>query len=389
MMQVPFNHLGRLAERDGAELETALLAVVKGGRYLFGPQARCLEQKIAGLLGVNPGHVVSCGSGTDALLLSLLAAGVRGGDEVVVPVNTAIPTAAAVALAGATPVFCDVDPHTWLAGPSEMERVITPRTRAVIPVHLHGNVADIPGIRRMLLRHGAIFIIEDVAQAQGASWAGKAAGSMGDFGAFSFYPTKNLGALGDGGCLVTRQEAGAERARALAFYGQPVRGEAVIPRGTNSRLDELQAAALNLRILRLAGDQRRKQVLREHYMSALHSLPLMFQEVGVEAAPAWNLFCVKTKTPRERDELRAHLEARGVATLIHYSRPLHQQPAFAGGLESYPVAEHLSRTILSLPFGACHTEEEISYVGRLIGEFFRGRRRASLPDSQVYAPSTP
>jgi dTDP-4-amino-4,6-dideoxygalactose transaminase len=375
-MQVSFNHLERLAERDGNELEKALMAVARCGRYLFGPQARRLEQNISSRLGVDPGHVVSCGSGTDALLLSLLAAGIRAGDEVVVPVNTAIPTAAAVVLAGAKPVFCDVNPQTWLMGADEIEAVITPRTRAIIPVHLHGNVVNTPEIRQTF---PDLTLIEDVAQAQGAYWAGKPAGSFGDYAAFSFYPTKNLGALGDGGCLVTSREANAERARALAFYGQPVRGEAVIPRGTNSRLDELQAATLNLRIARLAEDILTKQKLREMYLKGLAGLPLLFQRVDPRATPAWNLFCVQTNTPHERDELRAHLEARGVATLIHYSKPLHQQPAFAGGPKSFPAAEHLSRTILSLPFGACHTKEEISQVCGVAAEFFRASRfRASI-----------
>ena len=232
MKKYPFLELSKQVEQCGAAVEKAVVDVLRSGWYLLGEQTRAFEEAFAAYLGEGEGDggVTGCNSGTDALILSLLAAGVQPGDEVVAPALTAVPTVAAIISTGATPVLCDVDPATRLMEPDQVEACISSRTRAVIAVHLYGNLVDIPGLRQVI-GDRPVTLIEDVAQACGASLHGRAACTMGDYGAFSFYPTKNLGAMGDGGAVYCPDPEGVDRLRMLRFYGQEARDRTRLPGG--------------------------------------------------------------------------------------------------------------------------------------------------------------
>lgn len=355
-----------------------LQKVVASGIYLFGPEKEKFERELAKFLEVESRSVVACHSGTDALVLCLLAAQVQAGHEVITAANGAIPTAAAIAQAGAQPVFCGVHPETWQMDIASCEKLINPRTRAIIPVHLYGNAFDIAELRRMLERVGRpdILIIEDTAQAFGATFQGRPLGTSGDFSAFSFYPTKNLGALGDGGAAWAKNPQHAEALRSLAFYGQPERNEALQPRGINSRLDEIQSSVLSLRLEGMSGNIARRASLMSKYREGLKGLPLRFSAVTPQARPAWHLAVVRAPSSTVREQLRAFLSESGIETLIHYPRPLHLQPAFLPlrqleNASELQRAEQLCSEILSLPFSHVHSDSEIEAVISAVQGFFK------------------
>lgn len=370
-MHVPFVNLKRTFLAQRSELEKALLEVAESGVYLFGSQAEAFKALFAQDLNQSVSKVVVCHSGTDALILSLLAANIAPGDEVITAANSAIPTASAIRAVGGIPIFSDVDPNTWVVTANTIEEKITPRTRAIIPVHLYGNMASMAEIRQMLKALGRedICLVEDIAQAQGAELAGRSAGTWGDFGAFSFFPTKNLGAMGDGGAVFCAREEDAEKIRALRHYGQRERNHAEITHGINSRLDEFQSAVLSIKIRDYRRQISLKQKYRKLYLEALGDLPLRIQEITPHCNPAWHVFVIATSSSAEREELRTYLKKQEVDTMIHYPLPLHRQKAFSSPA-SLPVAEKLASTILSLPLTAYHTESEISYVAESVKNFF-------------------
>jgi dTDP-4-amino-4,6-dideoxygalactose transaminase len=339
----PFHdlHAGFVARRD--ELLAAVARVFASGHYVLGPEVAAFEREFAGFLGVP--HVVGVANATDALELALRALDVGPGDEVVIPALTAAPTAMAVLAVGAVPVLTDVDPAFFVMDPGSLRAAVSARTRAVVPVHLYGQCADMDAVLDVAKSVGAA-VVEDCAQAHGARCRGRVAGTMGRVAAFSFYPTKNLGAFGDGGALATPDAALAERLARLRFYGG-VPGYDFVEPGRNSRLDELQAALLRVQLTALAaGNERRRLHARRYREGITNGAVTLPPERGEHV---WHQFVVRC---RRRDALRAHLAASGLPTLVHYPRALSQMKAVAARARvAAPPreAERAAAEILSLP----------------------------------------
>lgn len=370
-MAVPFFDIGRLNASIADEISAAVNRAIGSGWYILGKEGEAFEKAMAVQLG--SGRVLGCNSGTDSLVLSLRAAGVGGGDEVITVAHTAIPTVAAICAVGATPVLVDIDPETWMMDPKRLTDALSPLTSAVIAVHLYGNMADVDAIRDALDNAGRpdVAIIEDVAQAQGAVLSERQAGTIGRFGAFSFYPSKNIGALGDGGAVACGNDGDAEKVTMLRNYGQRDRYHAELRGGINSRLDELQAAILAVKLPHLAAWNRRKQELMARYRKGLTGLPLVFQQVTHGCDPAWHLCVISLNNAGDRDRLQEYLQQRGVQTLVHYPIPTHRQPAFAHARnEDLSVTEDLAARILSLPFSPVLTDHEQETVISSVTEFF-------------------
>ncbi len=353
-----------LAIKD--EIDAAMTRVIESGRYILGDEVRALEEEFSTYIGVRFG--IGVGSGTEGLHLALKACGVGANDEVITVSHTAVATVAAIELCGAKPVLIDIDPVTCLIEPNRIEAAITPKTRAIIPVHLYGYVADMEAIRSVSDRYG-LRVIEDCAQSHGALLKGRRSGSWGDLSAFSFYPTKNLGALGDGGMVVTDDPDLAERVRLMREYGWRQRYVSEIP-GWNSRLDELQAAILRVKLKYL--DQRNE--LRRQ-KAQLYTMPLksMGVQTPIEEDPhrhVYHLYVIRTK---KRDALKSFLEKKGIETLIHYPVPIHLQKAYQHlGYQKgdLPSTERCCEEILSLPFYPEIDESDIREVVNQIGTFF-------------------
>jgi dTDP-4-amino-4,6-dideoxygalactose transaminase len=343
--RVPFLDLLPSYEELAAELDAAARRVLGSGWYVLGPEVEAFERAFADHAGTR--HCVGVGSGLDALHLALLALGVGPGDEVLVPSNTYIATWLAVSRAGAVPVPVEPDPATGNIDPARLEAARTPRTRAVLPVHLYGLPADMDAIGAFAARHG-LPVLEDAAQAHGAALHGRRAGALGTAAAWSFYPTKNLGAIGDGGAVTTDDDDLAERLRSLRNYGSR-RKYVNDERGFNSRLDELQAALLAVKLAHLDAWNARRAAIAGRYLAGLTGVRLPVVPAG--AVHAWHVFAVHTPA---RDDLAGHLARRGVGTLMHYPTPPHLSGAYRDmGLRpgDLPVAERLARETLSLPMG--------------------------------------
>ncbi len=345
-----------------AEIDAALARVLEGGRYILGEECAAFEREFAGYIGVR--YAVGVGSGTEALHLALAACGIGPGDEVIAPAHTAVATVAAIELVGATPILVDIDLRHFNLDPTRLEAAITPRTRAVIPVHLYGQAADLAPISAIARRYG-LRVIEDCAQAVGALYRDRRVGGWGDVAAFSFYPTKNLGALGDGGMVTTDDAVLAERALRLRQYGWRKRYISEIA-GWNTRLDELQAAILRVKLRYLDEDTalRRKWVaLYNTNLSDLQNLTgLVLPQEMPYGRHVYHLYVIRH--PR-RDALQAYLQERGIGTLIHYPLPIHLQPAYRGRLGdrgSFPAAERAACEVLSLPLYPELTEEQVYTV---------------------------
>ncbi len=353
-LRVPFADL-RLHD-DEADVRDAVARVIARGWFVLGPEVEAFEREFAGACGAR--HAVGVGTGTDAIALALRALGIGPGDEVIVPAMTAAYTALAVVMAGATPVFCDVDPARLTLDPAAAAAAVTPRTAALLPVHLYGQAADVPALQAVATRHG-LALVEDCAQAHLATCGGVPIGTTTAAGAFSFYPTKNLGALGDAGAVITGDAQLAQRVARLRNGGQQARYDHV-EAGVNSRLDDLQAAVLRVRLPRLAAWTRRRCELAAAYRSVLGGTPIACPP-QLDAGHVYHLFVVRSPA---RDALRAHLLRNGIETLIHYPVPLHRQPAFAGSAAgSFPEAERLAADVLSLPLYPAMPPEHIEIVG--------------------------
>jgi dTDP-3-amino-3,4,6-trideoxy-alpha-D-glucose transaminase len=365
-MKVPFLSWSARLKEEKPLLLQAFERTLDSGLFVLGPEVEKFENAFAKEHAIDPALVVSCNSGTDALILGLKALGVSLGDEVIVPSHTAVPTISAIEAVGAIPRFADIDDETWVISLPSVKKLLTKKTKCIIAVHLYGNMVDIPALLQL-----GVPVIEDVAQAQGSRWKGHWAGTLGAVGAFSFYPTKNLGALGDGGLFLSREKFLAEQARMLRFYGQKTRYQAELPQGINSRLDELQAAVLSLRLTRLAEDHKKKKNLVQSYRSGLEGLPVVFQRIPAECDPHWHLFVVATESHERREGLKKFLEESGIGSLIHYQTPNHLQPAFSRyRRENLPVTEDLSKRILSLPLYADLSPDSLDYVVTKVKEFF-------------------
>ena len=367
-MKVPFVSFLPLERELGEELHAAFERVLARSWYIGGEEDAAFERAFARAVGVD--HCVGAGNGLDALLLILKAMGVGAGDEVIVPSNTFIATALAVTYAGAKPVFVEPVPETFNLDPARIEAALSPRTKAILPVHLYGQPCDMDAVMDVANRHG-LPVVEDCAQAHGARWRGRPVGSFGLAAGFSFYPGKNLGALGDAGAAVTNDAALAEKIRALGNYGSD-RKYHHLYQGHNSRLDELQAAFLSVKLPHLAriGEDRRRTAAR--YLSEIRHPEVILPAVRPEATPVWHIFAIRCA---RRAELEAFLKAEGIETGRHYPIPMHLQPCYASlGLPegALPLAEEISRTELSLPMYYGMTPEEVSAVIDAVNRFPRG-----------------
>jgi len=344
-VKVPFLDLRAQHAEIEQELEAAFHRVLRSGWYILGEEVAAFEREFAAYCGVK--HCIGVGNGLEALHLILRGLGVGPGDEVIVPSNTYIATWLAVSHCGARPVPVEPDERTFNIDPARIEAAITPRTRALLPVHLYGLPADMDPINSVAGKHG-LKVIEDAAHAHGARYRGRRAGALADAAGFSFYPGKNLGALGDAGAVTTDDDALADRVRVLRNYGSRHKYRNEV-KGWNSRLDELQAALLREKLRRLDAWNTQRNAIAYRYLAELQDLPLVLPQVPAECQSAWHLFVVRA---RKRDELARSLDGAGIGTLVHYPIPPHLQPAYSElglGPGSLPVAEAIHREVLSLP----------------------------------------
>lgn len=341
------------------EIDAAIRRVLHSDRYILGVEVESFERELAAFIGRE--HAIGVGNGTDAIHLALRAAGAGTGDRVVTVANTAVATVAAIEMTGASVAFADVDDETLQMDPKSLATVLAQgRCKAVVPVHLYGHCAPMREIVGLAREHGAS-VLEDGAQAHGADLDGRRAGAWGDVATFSFYPTKNLGAIGDGGAIVTSSREVATRARLLREYGWKNRNESLIA-GFNSRLDELQAAILRVKLRHLDRDNARRREIAAHYSRALADLPSI-RAPHVHEGHAFHQFVIRA--PR-RDALRQALSEAGVGTLVHYPIPIHLQPAYMGrvGLPpaGLPVTEAAASEVVSLPMFPQMTDDEVESV---------------------------
>jgi len=355
---VPFLDLQGVMAQQRQGLLEAFERVLDSGWYVLGRECEQFEAEWGNYCGAA--HAVGVANGLDALILALQAVGVQAGDEVIVPANTYIATWLAVSHLGATPVPVEPDAGTFNIDPARIEAAITPRTRALLPVHLYGQTADLAPILTIAARHG-LRVVEDGAQAHGARYRGQRIGAHSDTVAWSFYPGKNLGALGDGGAVTTNDPAVAERIRTLRNYGSRVKYHNEVI-GRNSRLDELQAALLRVRLPALDAQNMHRASIAASYRLALQGGPLQLQVVPKDMDPVWHLFVVRHP---QRDALARGLAEQGVGTVIHYPVAPHLQPAYAGlGLArgSLPISEALHQQVLSLPISPVQTAAQTQQV---------------------------
>ena len=348
------------------EIKAAVLAAIDSGQYILGPECKAFEEEFARYLGTK--HAVLTSSATAALWLALKAFGVKPEDEVLVPSHTAFPTIEAICFAGARPVFVDVD-DSYTVDVTDAEAKVSARTVGVVPVHLYGHPADVDGVRRLCAER-SLWLLEDCAQAHGAAWQGRKVGTFGRAGVFSFYPSKNLSVLGDGGLLVTDEDEVAARGRRLRDHGR-VTKDVHAEVGFNLRFNELQAAVGRVLLRRLEAMNDHRRALAARYRAGLAGLPLALPREAPGARHVYHLYVVRTPA---RDALAGFLRGRGIATGIHYPVASHQQPAVeAFSPPALPRTERLVGEILTLPLSAGHREAEVDQVIAAVQAFFRAR----------------
>jgi dTDP-3-amino-3,4,6-trideoxy-alpha-D-glucose transaminase len=360
--RIPFTSLTPARDGDTDAIRGAIDRVIASGWFVLGPEVEAFETEFAA--AARAPHAVGVGTGTDAIALILRALGIGPGDEVITTPLSAAYTALAVMMTGARPVFADIDPVRMTIDPARIADAITPRTRAILPVHLYGQAADMTAIEQLAAKHG-LAVVEDCCQAHLAGAAGRPVGTIGIAGAFSFYPTKNLGAFGDAGAVVTRDSALAGRIRQLRNGGQTdrYRHESV---GVNSRLDEMQAAILRARLPRLAGWTSRRRALAAAYRAALAGAPVDVPR-ECDAGHVYHLFVVRSRDTRARADLQAQLAATGIETLIHYPVPVPRQPALAStNPADCPIAARVCDDVLSLPLYPSLGDADIARVAAAI-----------------------
>jgi len=357
-MKLPFLDLQPTYAASRPAIDAALSRVAGSGWFILGKELEAFEAQWAAYCGAT--HAVGLGNGLDALHLGLRALGVGEGDEVIVPANTYIATWLAVSQCGATPVPVEPDPRTYNIDPARIAAAITPRTKVILPVHLYGQPADMDAINAIAKQHG-LKVLDDCAQAHGARWAGRRVGGTADASAWSFYPGKNLGAMGDGGGLTTSDAGVADRVRVLRNYGSKVKYHNEI-KGLNSRLDEMQAAVLAAKLPELDALTDARRRIAAQLLDGLAGANVVLPFVPEQAAPAWHLFVIRHP---ERDRLQRALAEQGIGTLIHYPVPPHRQPAYAelGMPEgSLPLTEQIHREVLSLPLWPGMSEAQVDAV---------------------------
>jgi dTDP-4-amino-4,6-dideoxygalactose transaminase len=358
-MDVPYVDLAAAYRGLKEEIDEAVTGVLASGNYVLGKNVDAFEAEFARWVGA--GHAATVGSGTDAIYLTLKALGIGAGDEVITVSHTAVNTALSISKAGATPVLVDIDPETYCMDPVGLEAALSDRSRAVLPVHLYGHPAAMGPILEFAIRNG-LAVIEDCAQAHGAEYAGRKVGTIGIAGCFSFYPTKNLGACGDGGAVITDEPELAVRIRALANCGQGRERYHNIYKGEVSRLDELQAAILRVKLKRLDEWTARRRQIADYYREKLADTGLVLPVEREWARHVYHLYVVRS---RERDQLKNYLADREIQSLVHYPVPVHMQPAYAEEAHRpLPETERAVGEILSLPCFPEITDEQLEKVAR-------------------------
>jgi dTDP-4-amino-4,6-dideoxygalactose transaminase len=370
-MNIPFLNLAHAHAAIKAEMQAAFEAVYDGNWFILGQQLERFEADYAAFNQVK--HAIGVSNGLDALVLALKALGVGPGDEVIVPSHTYIASVLAVSQVGATPVFVEPRMETGNLNPELIPAAITSSTRAIMPVHLYGQACEMDAILAIEQEHD-LYVVEDNAQAHGATFKGKLTGSWGQINSTSFYPGKNLGALGDGGAVTTDEEALAEKVRMWRNYGSNIKYHNEVP-GYNMRLDELQAAFLSVKLRHLAHWTAQRQQIATWYTAALQGIgDVVLPYTHPNATHVYHLYVIRTQ---HRDALQQHLKAAGIGTLIHYPIPSHLQKAYANlgyPTGSFPIAEELAQTVLSLPLWPGMGEEEIENVAQSIAAFFNQLR---------------
>ena len=364
-MKIPFVTFKPMEVELDKDLRAAFDRVYNRSWYIEGVEDKAFEKSFAEYC--NSKYCIGVGNGLDALFLALKALGVREGDEVIVPSNTYIATALAVTYVGATPIFVEPDIRTFNINPSKIEEKITNRTKAIVPVHLYGHACDMDPIMEIAKKHN-LYVVEDCAQAHGATYKGKVIGSFGDAAGFSFYPGKNLGALGDAGATVTNNKELADKIRALGNYGSDYKYHHIY-KGNNSRLDEMQAAFLAAKLPHLNKMNEERRRIARMYMDGIKNPEVVLPYVPEDMVPVWHIFGVRCK---RRDELEKFLNDAGIGTNKHYPIPMHLQECYKdlGFKEGdFPIAEEISATELSLPMYYGMTDEEVQYVIDKVNEF--------------------
>jgi len=366
---VPFVDLSAHHAPIKDQIEKAVTNVVSHGKYILGPEVEAFEKGFAAMVGAT--HGIGVGTGLDALRLAFEAAGVKAGDEVIVPGNTFIATALAVSAVGAVPVLVDCDEVTYNINPSLIEAVITKKTKAICPVHLYGQAADLDPIMAIAKQHG-LKVVEDDCQAHGTRYKGKGCGSIGDFGTFSFYPGKNLGGMGDGGLITTSDDELAAKVRRLRSYGEATKYHHV-EKGLNARLDTMQAAILGVKLPRLAWANENRRRAARAYEKGLAGIKAIVVPKGPadETAHIYHLFVIRTP---KREALQKFLHDKGIQSGIHYPIPIHMQPAYAELASSgsrLPVTTRIADEIVSLPMFPELTDAQITRVCAAVAEFHK------------------
>lgn len=364
-LKVPFVSFLPMEHELNTELYVAFEKVFKASWYIGGNEDKTFEEKFASYIGVK--YCIGCGNGLDSLMLSLKALGIGAGDEVIVPSNTYIATALAVTYTGATPVFAEPDINTFNINPLNIEEKITSKTKAIMPVHLYGQPCEMDPIINIANKYN-LAIVEDCAQAHGATYKGKKIGSFSTVAGFSFYPGKNLGALGDAGAVVTDNDEIAEKVRALGNYGSDYKYHHIY-QGNNSRLDELQAAFLSVKLPHLDRMNKNRQKTAQRYLSEIKNPQIILPKIIDDVEHVWHVFAIRCK---RRNELEQYLNDNEIGTNKHYPIPIHLQRAYAGlGFKKgdFPIAEEISATQLSLPIYYGMTDEQITYVIEKINSF--------------------
>lgn len=348
------------------KIDAAIRRVLDGGWYVLGEEVRQFEKEFANFAGCR--HGIGVGNGTDAIHLALRCLDVGSGDEVITVAHTAVATVAAIELTGAKTVFADICPDTFTIDPDAVKRLLTPRTKAIIAVHLYGQAVNLDPILEMARQHG-IKVIEDCAQAHGAMYKGRIVGSLGDLACFSFYPTKNLGAIGDGGMVTTRSDELAAKARLLREYGWQERYISLVS-GWNTRLDELQAAILRVKLEHLNGDNEKRRAIAKAYAEGLGDLGLTLPCEMENNKHVFHLYVIRTA---QRDGLLAHLKKQEIQAAVHYPLPIHKQPAYKDSYASIslPITELVAQDVLSLPMYPELEDKEVLQVIQGVRSFFK------------------
>ncbi|WAL60531.1 DegT/DnrJ/EryC1/StrS family aminotransferase [Thermocoleostomius sinensis] len=357
-MKIPFGDLKRQYDQLREPIDRATQEVYSSGWFVLGQHVQRFEAEFATYCGAM--HGVGVGSGTEAIHLALLACGVEPGDEVITVSNTCVPTLSAISFAGAVPVFVDIDETTYTIDPARIEERITSKTKAIVPVHLYGQCADMDPILEIANRYGLV-VVEDCAQATGAKYKGRMAGTMGHAGAFSFYPSKNLGAFGDGGLVLTNNATIADRVTKLRNYGQEKRYYHAI-KGFNSRLDELQAAILSAKLPYLDQWNDRRRQIASRYDQAFSSLNVVCPVEAPDRVHVYHLYVIRVP---QREQFQAFLAEKGIGTIIHYPVPVHLQASYSEYRDQgtyLPITEQQRRDIISLPLYPELTDDEVDYI---------------------------